>query len=370
MTNSTIDNVKGLPLFQHFNESEISAKIDTFRKGEKNLFWFIKLAFLIGLGYLLWVYVLPPVFVAIGQVSAAIATGAMIVLVIVLLPTAFKALRAFTRFLHKSIIKHDPFAELERQRGLMIQNQKTFRASKGKIAALKTDMEIEAANSEKDAKTMQNKIVSTDAKAKKLKADMDAMVQKDGVAAKGSDEYVAATSELTKALSEGQRLGHQLQQSQDFVKKYGSRAAIMKKFGQKLMMVETSMDIKVLDFDATVEILKKDYEFAQKSKSATEAAKSAMMFSKGWELEYALDVVTSTIASDIAQTTGNLRDIDTLTATYAVDNDELYSNLDALANKIKVGADVVPSAKQYSNPEYKLTQEDALKSGGFNNLFE
>ena len=89
------------------------------------------------------------------------------------------------------------------------------------------------------------------------------------------------------------------------------------------MMVETSMDIKVLDFDATVEILKKDYEFAQKSKSATEAAKSAMMFSKGWELEYALDVVTSTIASDIAQTTGNLRDIDTLTATYAVDNHEL-----------------------------------------------
>ena len=39
-----------------------------------------------------------------------------------------------------------------------------------------------------------------------------------------------------------------------------------------------------------------------------------MLFTKGWEVDYALDVVTTTIAQDIARTTGNLNDIDLLTA--------------------------------------------------------
>jgi hypothetical protein len=129
------------------------------------------------------------------------------------------------------------------------------------------------------------------------------------------------------------------------------------------------MDIKIADFDATVEMLKKDYEFGQKSNAATTAAKNAMLFDKSWELDYALDVVTSTIASDIAITSGNLRDIDSLTANYAMDSDELYTNLDVLADKIKTGADVIPSAKQYNNPEYRLTESDKLSSGGFGDMF-
>jgi hypothetical protein len=52
-----------------------------------------------------------------------------------------------------------------------------------------------------------------------------------------------------------------------------------------------------------------------------------------------------------------------------LDSDELYTNLDALANKIKIGAEAVPSAKAYNNPEYQLTSEDKLKSGGFGELF-
>ena len=134
-------------------------------------------------------------------------------------------------------------------------------------------------------------------------------------------------------------------------------------------MVEASMDIKIADFDATVEMLKKDYEFGQKSNAATTAAKNAMLFDKSWELDYALDVVTSTIASDIAITSGNLRDIDMLTTTYAMDSDELYANLDTLADKIKTGGDVIPSAKQYNNPDYQLTQDDKVKSNGFGDMF-
>jgi hypothetical protein len=116
-------------------------------------------------------------------------------------------------------------------------------------------------------------------------------------------------------------------------------------------------------------MLKKDYEFGQKSNAATTAAKSAMGFTKGWEFDYAVDVVTSTIAADIAITAGNLKDIESITSNYTLDSDELYANLNAVADKIKIGTDIIPDASQYSNPEYKLTQSDNLKSGGFGDMF-
>jgi hypothetical protein len=46
-----------------------------------------------------------------------------------------------------------------------------------------------------------------------------------------------------------------------------------------------------------------------------------------------------------------------------------YTNLDTLANQIRIGTETVPSAKAYNNPEYKLTGDDKLKSGGFGELF-
>jgi hypothetical protein len=365
----TQSSYMNLPIMKNFSEGEISNRVDKFRKGEKGLFWFIKLGALIGLGYLTWVYILPPVFIALGQFAAIAATGIALVGLVMAIPVILKGLRLLTRNLHKAIIKHDPFAELENQRKLMIANQEKFRLAKGKIANLRQDMEVEADKSEKDAKEMQTRIVSLQTKAQKLKAQLDEMVNKNGVAAKGSDEYVNGEAELMKLLSEAQRVGHQMEQSKDFVVKYGTRANIMKKFGQKLVKVETSMDIKVSDFNATIEILKKDYAFAQKSRGATESAKSAMLFTKSWELDYALDVVTSTIAEDIAVTAGNLNDIDTLTSKYSLDSDELYANLDALAGQIKTNENSVPSAKSYNNPEYKLTSDDKLKSGGFGELF-
>jgi len=363
------NNVRNLPIFKHFNDSEISAKVDSFRKGEKSLYWFIKLGVLIAACYAVWTYVIPPVMKALGEYFAIAAVGIAIIGTIIALPVILKGLRAFTRFLHKSLIKYDPFAELYRQKGLMIQNQQTFRIAKGKISELKNDMEIEADKNEKDAKSLQATILRLDAKAKTLKTQMDNMVKTGGVSAKGTDEYVNANSDLLKVVSESQRVSYQLEQAKDFVQKYGARGAIMKKFGQKLTMVETSMDIKVLDFDATIEILKKDYEFAEKSKNATEAAKSAMLFTKGWELEYAIDVVTNTISSDIAITSGNLKDIDSLTKNYAIDSDELYANLDTLANNIRIGNEIIPDAKKYDNPDYQLTQGDEIKSGGFENIF-
>ncbi len=366
---STSSTLMNLPILKHFNETEINKQVDSFRKGEKGIFWFLKLAVLIGVGYLTWEYVLPPLFQAIGQFVAVAATGVLIVAGIIMAPVIVKGLRKLTRSIHKSIIRHDPFGELETQRASMIQNQLKFREAKGKISGLKNDMEIEADRSEKESKSQQNKILSLQQAATKLKTSIDDMVKTYGIKAKESDEYVNATAELQKKLSESQRISYQLTQSKDLVQKYGSRAAIMKKVGQKLTMVETSMGIKIDDFDATIEILKKDYAFAQKSRQATESAKDAMMFSKSWELDYALDVVTSTIASDIAITAGNFKDIDSLTATYGADSDELYNNLNLLADNIKVGKDEIPSAKAYNNPEYQLSGSDKLKSGGFDELF-
>ena len=358
-------NLSELPILKHFNQDEISTKVDTFRKGEKSLFWFLKLGALVGVAYLSWVYVLPPIFQAIGQFLAVAATGVLVVLGVFAAPVILKGIRALTRAIHKTLIKYDPFAQLELEREKMIQNQTIFRASKGKIAALKNDMEIEADRSEKEATEGQKKVLSLMGKSEKIKLSMENMVKERGPAAKGDDDYVNAAAEFQKTLSEAQRVNTKLAQSKDFVQKYGSRAAIMKKMGQKLVMVETAMEIKISDFDATIDMLKKDYEFGQKSNAATTAAKSAMLFSKGWEFDYALEVVTSTIAADIAITSGNLKDIDTLTSQYSMDSDELYTNLNLIADKIKIGEDIVPTAKQYANPEYQLSSSDKMKSGGF-----
>jgi len=368
-TTTVNSSLMELPIMKHFNQTDISNNIKNFRKGEKNLFWFLKLAAIGGIGFGIWKYVLPPVFQAIGQMLAVAATGVMIVFLIMLAPVIFKALRVLTRWIHKAVIRQDPFGELDKQREKMVNNQQIFRISKGKIDGLKNDMQVEANKSEKEANTLQTKILTLQGKASALKADLDNMVKNGGAEARNSDEYVQGNGELVKLLSESARISNKLTQAKDFIQKYGSRAAIMKKFSQKLVMVEVSMDIKIADFDATVEMLKKDYEFGQKSRQATDAAKSAMLFTKGWELDYALDVVTSTIASDIALTAGNLRDIDTLTSQYTLDSDELYSNLNLLADNIKVGSDVIPSAKTYNNPEYKLTENDKIKSGGFGDLF-
>ena len=369
-TTTTLNaNLAELPILKHFNQNEISTKVDNFRKGEKNLFWFFKLAVLIGVGYLTWTYVLPPIFVAIGQMLAVAATAVLIVAGVIMAPVIVKGIRLFTRAMHKALIKYDPFAQLEIEKQKMLENQRTFRTAKQNIASLKTEMEVEADRAEKEAEGGQTRILALQGKAEKIKLGMDQMVQKMGVAAKAEDEYVNYASELQKVLAEAQRVANKLNQSKDFVQKYGSRAAIMKKMGQKLTMVETVMDIKIQDFDATIDMLKKDYEFGQKSNAATTAAKSAMGFTKGWEFDYALDVVTSTIANDIAITAGNLKDIETLTSNYSLDSDELYANLNAVADKIKVGNDIIPDAKQYSNPEYQLSQSDKVKSGGFGDLF-
>jgi hypothetical protein len=362
-------NLGQLPIFKHIDQSQISTSVENFRKGEKNLFWFLKLGAIGAIGYGLFKYVLPQVFTALGELIAMAATGVLVVSLIVAAPVIFKGIRRLTRLLHKSIIRHDPFAQLEEERKKMIDNKVTFRKAKANIQQLKTEMDIEASNAENEAREGQKRILALQTKAQKIKTRMEEIIKEHGPQGRGEDEYVNLSADFQKVNAEALRVSNKLNQAKDFVQKYGSRANIMKKMGQKLVMVETAMEIKISDFDATVEMLKKDYAFAQKSNAATTAAKNAMGFTKSWELDYALEVVTSTIASDIAMTAGNLRDIETLTTNYTLDSDELFANLNAIADKIKVGEDIIPEAKVYNNPEYVLSSSDKQKSGGFGDLF-
>lgn len=358
-----------LPILKHFNKGEISLNPKNWRKGEKGLSRLIGLAALGTIGYFSWIYILPPLFRMLGKAIAIAGTGIFLVGLVMMMPVILKGLRRFTRGVHKALIRYDPFGELQEQKDKMIKNRQVFKAAKTKIKAIKNSMEMEAVKSEKEAKEYQELILSLKRQAEKLRSDMEQIVAVKGQQGKDTDEYVNLHSSLAKKLSESQRVANQFEQSKNFVKKYGTRAHVMGKMDRKLTLAGTAIDIKISDFEATVSMLQKEFEFAKSAKEATDGAKSAMLFTKDWELEYALEIVTSTIAMDIAQTQENLLDIDSLTSKYSVDSDELYAQLDTLADKIKTGDDIIPGAEQYKKTNYQLTADDKLNSGGFGDMF-
>jgi hypothetical protein len=360
-----------LPILKHFDEAkgEIALKANALKKGQKGIFWLLALGLFGVGGYLVWTYIIPPLFTMLGQVIALSATAVFLIFLAMAFPVILKGLRFMTKNLHKALIKSNPFNELEEQKNKMLKNREVFKNTKTKLKGLKNEMEIEASKSEKEAKIFQEEVLSLQRQAEKLKSNMDEMVRTGGLAAKDTDEYVTFQSELARKLSDSQRISNQYEQSKNFIQKYGVRANVLGKMDRKLTLAGTAIDIKIADFDTTIVMLKKEYEFARNARAATESAKSAMMFTKEWELDYALEVVTSTIAQDIARTSENLLDIDSLTSKYSVDSDELYSRLDSLADKIKTGDSTIPDSVKYRNPNYKLTKEDKQESGGFGDIF-
>ena len=365
------NNLLELPILKHFDESkgEIAINPEALKKAQKPLFY-ILMAALIGVGgYMTIVYALPPLFTMLGQVVGLATTGIFLIFLVMMFPVIMKGLRFATRSIHESLIKSNPFAELEEQKQKMMKNRDVFKTTKAKLKGLKNEMEIEANKSEKEAKVFQEDVLSYQRQSEKLKMAMDEMIKQNGIGAKDTDEYVALQSELARKLSDSQRIANQYEQSKSFIQKYGVRANVLGKMDRKLTLAGTAIDIKIADFDTTITMLRKEYEFAKNAKNATESAKSAMLFTKDWELQYALDVVTSTIAQDIATTSENLIDIDALTSKYSVDNDELYTRLDSLADKITSGDNTIPDAGNYSSPNYKLSKDDKLNAGGFGDIF-
>lgn len=367
MSNET-QKVLELPILKHFEKGEISLNPQTYRKGEKGISAVVGLVLLGTAAWGLYRFILPVVFTWVGQVLGAIAVAVLVIAFFILLPVIIKAIKKLARSLHKLLIRYDPFGELEEQKQKMVENRSKFKQAKAKIKAIKSNMESESLKSEKEAKQYQDTVVNMQVKAESLKNQMTSLEAKNP-AAKETDEYVEYQTGLMKTLSEAQRVSHMLNQSTELVRKYGSRAHVIGKLDRKLNMVDTAMEIKIADFDVSIDMLKKEFAFAQAAREATEQAKSAMLFTKSWELEYALDVVTSTISIDLANTKENLIDLDSLTSQYSVDSDELYTKLDKLADQIKTNAYAVPEAQKYTNPNYKLTGQDKLDSGGFGDIF-
>lgn len=363
------NKVLELPILKHFEKSQISFNPKNWRKGEKGIAWVIGLVLLGTIAWGLYQYVLPIVFTWIGQMLGAIAAAVLVIAFFIMLPVIVKAMKKLSRSTHKMLIRHDPFGELEEQKEKMIQNRVQFKEAKAKIKAIKHNMEAESIKAEKEAKDYQDKVVTLQSKAATTRQKMHELEQKKGEAAKELDEYVDLQTGMMKTLSEAQRVSHMLNQSTGLVRKYGSRAHVIGKLDRKLNMVDTAMEIKVADFEVSIDMLKKEYAFAEAARSATEQAKSAMLFTKGWELEYALDVVTNTIAIDLATTQENLLDLDSLTSQYSLDSDELYTKLDKLADQIRTDSYEVPESKKYTNPNYKLSPEDRQESKGFGDIF-
>lgn len=363
------NKVLELPILKHFDQNQITLNPKNWRKGEKGIATIIALVLLGTIAWGLYKYILPIVFTWVGQVLGAIAAGVLVIAFFIMLPVIIKALKKLARTFHKMLIKYDPFGELEEQKEKMMQNRARFKEAKAKIKAIKSNMESESMKAEKEAKEYQDKVLVLQSKAETTKTKMQEMDARLGEAAKDSDEYVDYQTNLMKTLSEAQRVSHMLNQSTGLVRKYGSRAHVIGKLDRKLNMVDTAMEIKIADFEVSIDMLKKEYAFAQAARDATEQAKSAMLFTKGWELEYALDVVTNTIELDLATTKENLLDLDTLTSQYSMDSDELYSKLDKLADQIKTDNYNIPESKKYSNPNYKLSQEDKIESKGFGDIF-
>ncbi len=366
---SEISKVMELPILKHFDQETISLNPKNWRKGEKGIATFLGIILLGVLAWGLFTFVLPIVFVMIGKALGAIATAILVIAFFIMLPVLIKGLKKLARGFHKLLIKYDPFGELEEQKEKMVANRQKFKQGKAKIKSIKANMEGEAAKSEKEAQEYQDKVVTLQARAEGVKTKMIQMEQAQGEAVKDSDDYVELQTGLMKTLSEGQRISQMLNQSTGLVRKYGSRAHVIGKLDRKLNMVDAAMEIKIADFDVSIDMLKKEYAFAQAAREATDQAKSAMLFTKGWELEYAMDVVTSTISMDLATTQENLLDLDSLTSQYSFDSDELYTKLDKLADQIKTDTYALPESKKYTNPNYKLTQQDKLESKGFGDIF-
>ncbi len=368
MTQDT-NKVLELPILKHFSKEEITLNPNNWRKGEKPIASIAAIVIFGTIAWGLYSFVLPIVFTWIGQALGAIATAVLIIGFFIMLPVIIKGFKKLARALHKMLIRTDPFGELEEQKQKMIQNRVAFKEAKAKIKAIKSNMESESVKSEKESKDYQEKVIDLQAKAETTKNKMMTMEQSLGAAAKDSDEYVEQQTSLMRTLSEAQRVSQMLNQSTGLVRKYGSRAHVIGKLDRKLNMVDTAMEIKIADFDVSIDMLKKEAAFAAAANEATSQAKSAMLFTKSWELEYAMDVVTNTISMDLASTKENLLDLDSMTSQYSMDSDELYTKLDKLADQIKTNAFVIPESKKFENPNYKLTQEDKAASGGFGDIF-
>jgi ribosomal protein L22 len=364
-TENVSSKLSSLPISRHIDLEKMGLDPTKWKKGEKNIFRIISIALIAGAGIALWVYLIPILFAVMVKTLAVLAFAGGMFLLYTFRKPLYKMLRGLSRGLHKSIIKSRPFAELEVQREKMFAQKEQFRDARITIRKLRNQAQELANKNANDAKSYKAEITSDRKTAEKLKKHVVAMEQANQ---KDTDEYVEIKTKFTKKLNSARRTMHLYEQANTFGQKYGVRASAMGRLERKLALVGNAVDDKLADFDVSVDMLKKEYDFAKSARIATDSARSIMGLTSNWELEYALEVVTDSIAQNLAVTSENLSDIDSLTEKYQWDDDRLYDELDAIANKFASGEEEVIDTDKYRNPEYRLTPEDRSVSGGFTDL--
>lgn len=358
-----------LPIAKYFDNTKVADTLSVFRRGEKGAFNFLKFGVLVGVGILAWKYILPPLFMAIGATLAAITGVVLVGAFIIMLPVIFKGLRMFTRFVHKILINYDPIGELNRQLEMMREQIVQFRLKKTTMIQLEQKTIGQAKQAEEMAKEYQTKFLSAMEKTNKIKQTLSNIEKEKGKDAELDATYQNENIKLVRTLNEAQRFEMSYKQEKEISQKYAVRGNILKQFNAKIVQAELGMEMKTLAFESSIDWLKRDYEFARESKETSQAMRDAMLFSNKWEVETAIEQLSSRIALDIAHTSSNFKDIDSLTMGNDFDKDEIFNRLSSLTERITIGTEVITDVDNYTRDSYQLTAEDKRKSGGFTNFF-
>lgn len=355
---------KNLPMFKAVDIVE-NNDLFTFRKGEKPMFNIVKLLVLAGIGvggYYTFMYVLPTVFVALGQLLAAVITGLSLLFLIMMMPVIFKGMRRVTRMLHKNLIKYDPFGELYDGVRKMYGHLDIITNAIKRIKGLEDDTKNKALEYEKKSNDYNEFLKNAQREVEKIRQEKTKITNRLGESAQHDDEFVKMYLKETELLAQTNNIVRQKTQAEDLIVKYGMRHDRMKKTRQKLLKVHSSTKIKIAETETSVKILETDYNFAKEGAAASRAAVEATKGLEGsWTTQYAIEVATSSISADLQEMSMNLKEIDQLTLDFDVDNDTMYERLLKVTDDLKIKEPI--SADKYIKGNFTPTHDEILKSG-------
>lgn len=366
---SNLESLLAIPYFNNYDQSQIvEANPDKLRSGTTKVFNVLKWAVVIGAVFAFCKYAIPIIFTTVGYFVAMGIIGVLIFTFIMFVPTLFRWIKNLVKVFEKKRIDTFAFDELERKKVEVREHAETFGKSKVNFEMITQDLQNESTKSKQDAEEDKVLYQKTFDRAEAEKLKIEALLAKHGEDFKTEDEYIQMVIKHKKLLTECGRLKTRINQSELFVKKYGARAATLKKVCHRFEFVKLAMDEKVLDIDATIDFLKKEYNLAKKFKSATDSAHSVLGYSEDWQFEYALESINLTIENDLSSSIYKLNNIESLTKNLNLDDDTFYDELDKFADDLKTGKHVSPSDKAYKNPDYKFTSEDRANAGHFGKL--
>jgi hypothetical protein len=366
--------VTQLPIMKYFDDAKLveqgKLKLGKWRRGEKPIGAVVGLIIIGILGWGLFRFILPAIFIMVGKVLAIIISVLLVVFTIMVFPVIIKLFRRIVRWFHKLIIKWNPFDELEEQKVKMWQTHDLFLKHKAKIKQLRNDFEQMSQETQNTAEKAKDEVQRQRKKADSLKAKMDQLIAEKGSDIKETDEYVELQQQFINATSGGTRSNTTLEKNIEWTKKYAARSNIFANLDRKLAIGATLLENKIKDFEESILIMKKDWEMAAASRGATAILKEILgPGGQNWKLEYALEFVVNHISEDLAMTAQNLEDLERNTVSFNFESDEAYENLIVISDKLDANQLAIPNPATISNPNHKLSRSEKNAAGPLGDIF-